>query len=184
MLFRGRQPASVVWRRFRSGVDAFTYAERRGVHEARVAAGAERVVDLLHALTEELAPTVDVALHDVRTGGRWSARDASLPQVREAIARLKVPLAVYGGVELAVFTPEDQLTLTPDLVLYVHARTDRWLYLLQGKGLEEAARPALETVALRPEQYGDAPELTTLLPAVVARLGLQAVAGPPGARGG
>lgn len=172
MLFRGRQAASVVWQRFRPAVDEFTFAERDGHTEARVAASAERVVDLLGVLAEQLPPAVDVRLRDVRTGRRWSGHEVALPDVREAVARLKVPLAAYGGVELDVFTDEDQLALTPDLVLYVYARTDRWLYLLQGKGLVEATRPPLETIPLRPEEYGDAPELSAMLAALAERLGL------------
>ena len=60
--------------------------------------------------------------------------------MREAVARLKILLARYGGVELAVFTADDQLTLNPYLELFIYARTDRWLYLLEGKGLEEQSR--------------------------------------------
>ena len=68
MLFRGRQPAPSVWRRFRSGTDDFTFAREGDHYEARVAANAERVVDLLHALSEHLPPAVDVAIEDVRAG--------------------------------------------------------------------------------------------------------------------
>ena len=46
----------------------------------------------------------------------------------------------FGGVEFAVYTSDDQLTLNPHLELFIYARTDRWFYLLQGKGLEEQAR--------------------------------------------
>ena len=43
MLFRGRNPDVTVWKRFRSGVDGFTF-EKKGEHyEAYVAANAERV---------------------------------------------------------------------------------------------------------------------------------------------
>ncbi len=173
MLFRGRQPASAVWRRFRSGVDDFTFVQEEGLCEARVAANAERVVELLHALSEYLPPAVDVALEDVRTGRRWRGVDVGLPDVREAVARLKVPLAAYGGVELAVYSTEDQLTLTPDVELYVYARTDRWLYVLQGKGLVETRTPEPETWRLQPHEFGDAPELSDALAAAAERLGLE-----------
>ena len=66
MLFRGRQPAPSVWRRFRSGTDDFTFARAGDHYEARIAANAERVVDLLHALSEQLPPAVDVAIEDLR----------------------------------------------------------------------------------------------------------------------
>src|SRR5690606_35896287 len=96
------------------------------------------------------------------------------PDVREAIARLKVPLAVYGGVELSVYTSEDQLSLTPDLELYVYARTDRWLYILQGKGLVETVTAAPEAWRLRPEELGAAPELSDAIGSAAERLGLGA----------
>ena len=57
-----------------------------------------------------------------------------LPDVRDTIARLKLLLARFGGVELSVYTPEDQLTLNPHLELFIYSRTDRWLYLLEGEG--------------------------------------------------
>ena len=172
MLFRGRQPAPSVWRRFRSGADDFTFTREGDHYEARVAANTERAVDLLHALTEHLPPAVDVAIEDVRERRVWRGVDVALPDVREAIARLKVPLAVYGGVELSVYTSEDQLTLTPDLELYVYARTDRWLYILQGKGLVETLTPPPESWRLRPEELGPAPELVESLSAAAERLGL------------
>jgi hypothetical protein len=172
MIFRGRQPAPSVWRRFRSGADDFTFARVGEHYEARVATNAERAVDLLHALAEHLPPAVDVAVEDVRAGRTWLGGDVALPDVREAIARLKVPLSVYGGVELAVYTGEDQLTLTPDLELYVYARTDRWLYILQGKGLVETLTAPPEAWRLRPEELGPAPELVEALSATAERLGL------------
>ena len=173
MLFRGRQPASSVWRRFRSGTDDFTFARVGAHYEARVVANAERVVDLLHALAEELPPAVDVAIRDVRLARDWRGLDVALPDVREAIARLKVLLAAYGGVELAVYTDEDQLTLTPDLELYVYARTDRWLYVLQGKGLVETERVAPDGWRLQPDELGPAPELGDALAATAERLSLE-----------
>lgn len=173
MLFRGRQPAPSVWRRFRSGTDDFTFTRVGDHYEARVAANAERVVDLLHALCEQLPPAVDVAIEDVRSGRAWRGVDVALPDVREAVARLKVALAAYGGVELAVYTADDQLTLTPDLELYVYARTDRWLYILQGVGLTETLTPAPEAWRLRPEELGPAPELADALAAAAERLALE-----------
>jgi hypothetical protein len=112
MLFRGRQPAASVWRRFRAGADEFTFAEVDGHFEARVATNAERAVDLLHVLTEQLPPAVDVWVEDLRGRRAWRGAEVALPDVRETIARLKVPLAAYGGVEVAVYSAEDQLKLT------------------------------------------------------------------------
>jgi len=182
MLFRGRQPAASVWRRFRSGADEFTFAEAEGHYEARVATNAERAVDLLYVLTEQLPPAVDVWVEDVRGRRAWRGLDVALPDLREAVARLKVTLAAYGGVEFAVYSADDQVTLTPDLELFVYARSDRWLYILQGKGLVETQTPEPEGFALTPDQLGDAPELAESLEAAAERLGLES-AGPREAAG-
>src|SRR5438874_3953415 len=137
MFFRGRHAEASIWRRFRASADGFTFGSEDGYFSAHVVANAERVVDLFHSLTEQLPPAVDVALDDLRSGRSWKGESLPLDDVREQIARLKVLLGRYGGVELSVFTSEDQLTLTPYLELYVYARTDKWSYLLEGKGLEQ-----------------------------------------------
>ena len=172
MIFRGRQPESVVWRRFRSGLDVFSFEKDGDVYCAHVVANAERVLDLLHALSSHLPPAVDVALDDIRSGRRWKGEGAALPDVRDAVARLKLPMATYGGVELAVYTPDDQLTVTSSLELYLYSRSDRWLYILLGKGLVEHD----ELVATRWEgdgALGAAPELASAIDQTVERLSLE-----------
>jgi hypothetical protein len=173
MLFRGKQPETSVWRRFRSGADDFTFTKEEGYYEARVVANAERVVDLLHALAEELPPAVDVAVEDVREQRKWRGLAIALPDVRDAVARLKAPLAAYGGVELAVYSAEDQLTLTPDLELYIYARTDRWVYILQGKGLHEVHSFGPESWRFDADALGTAAELSDAVAAAAERLGLE-----------
>jgi hypothetical protein len=173
MFFRGRQPETSVWRRFRADEDGFTY-ERRGEHYiARVAANAERVVDLFHALSEALPPAVDVTVEDGRSGVTWSGRQVALPDVREGIARLKVPLATHGGVEIAVFSPEDQITLSAHLELFLFARTDHWLYVLQGKGLVERSSLPPRSWRFSAARASAAPDLAQALGATVDRLGLR-----------
>lgn len=172
MFFRGRQPETSIWRRFRAGIDGFTFTKEKEYYVAHVVANAERMVDLLHALCEELPPAVDVAIEDFRTGRSWQGRDVALPDVRDAIARLKVPLAAYGGVEFSVYSPEDQLTLNQHLELFVYARTDRWLYVLQGKNLQEHRTVRTKSWKLRRGEFQPAPELVDLLSATAERLGL------------
>ena len=173
MFFRGRSPEQSVWKRFRSGIDGFTFLKESDYYAAHLVANAERVVDLFHALTEHLSPAVDVAVEDARSGRKWKAENVALPDVRDALARLKVPLATYGGVEFSVYTPEDQLTLNTHLELFIYARTDRWLYILQGKGLQEQRMVRTKSWKLSRTQFPPAPELEDALASAVERLGLR-----------
>lgn len=172
MFFRGRQPEASVWRRFRSIVDGFTFAKRGDHYAAHAVANAERVVDLFHALTEQLPPAVDVAVEEVRSRRKWSGAAVALPDVREAIGRLKTALVANGGVEFSVYTDDDQLTLDPQLELYAYGRTDRWLYVLQGKGLQEVRGVRSKSWKRRPEEFPPAAELDAALAGAVKFLGL------------
>jgi hypothetical protein len=172
MIFRGRQPEATVWRRFRSGLDGFAFWKSDDHYVARVVTTAERALDLFHALSASLPPAVDIAIDDRRRGQSWTGVGVALPDARDAIARLKLPLSTYGGVELAVYTPDEQLTLTPGLEVYVYARSDRWLYILLGKGLVEQERLAPR----RPDGDGPptpAPELESAIDLTVEQLGLE-----------
>jgi len=175
MFFRGRQPEGSVWRRFRAGTDGFSFIREDDYYAAHVAANAERVVDLFHALTEHLPPAVDVALEDVRSGLSWKGENIALPDVREVIARMKSPLSTFGGVEFAVYTSEDQLTLNPHLELYIYSRSDRWLYLLEGRGLEEQARVRPKSWKINRQSFPAAPDLVNAVATAAERLALQRV---------
>ncbi|MBA2708215.1 MAG: hypothetical protein H0U59_10480 [Gemmatimonadaceae bacterium] len=172
MLFRGRNPDVTVWKRFRSGLDGFTFSKQGTHYEAYIAANAERVVDLFHTLSEQLSPAIDLVLADLRSEATWQGESVALPDVRDAVARLKVPLATYGGVEISLYTPDDQLTLTPQLELYIYARSDRWLYLLQGKGLEERASLADRAWGSQAWDHAPAPTLSAAINAAAERLSL------------
>jgi len=173
MIFRSRPQQVTVWRRFRSGHDGFTFEESpEGYFEAHVAANAERAVDLTHLLAEHLPPAVDVALTDHRSKTTWQGTDVALPDVRDAIARLKIPLATYAGVDITIYTPEDQLSLTAELDLYAFGRSDRWLYLLQALGLEQYGAVAEKGWRGQPWDRSPATVLTTALVAAAERLSL------------
>lgn len=173
MFFRGRQAEATVWQRFRSSADGFTFAKQDDYFSAHVVANAERVVDLFHSLTEQLPPVVDLMLDDHRSGRSWKGESLPLDDVREQIARLKVLLARYGGVELSVYTSEDQLTINPYLELFIYARTDRWYYLLEGKGLEEQRLVRTKSWKQRRAQFPAAADLVNAIQTAVERLGLQ-----------
>lgn len=172
MLFRGRQPDQSIWKRFRTSADGFTFIEEGDHYTAHVVANAERIVDLFHALSEQLSPAVDVVIDDSRAGVVWKGESLALPDVRDAIARLKVLLSQHGGVELSVFTTEDQLTMNQYLELFVYARTDRWLYVLQGKGLQEQRAVRTKSWKMKRGDFPAAPELDRAIQGVVERLGL------------
>src|SRR2546430_16653710 len=97
MLFRTKTPDSTVWKRFRSGQDGFTFTRTGDIYEAKVVANAERVVDLFYTLSELMAPAVDVFIYDARSKTSWRGETVALPDIRDAVARLKMPLSTYGG---------------------------------------------------------------------------------------
>lgn len=173
MFFRGRQPEASIWRRFRVSPDGFTFVHEEDLYTAHVVANAERVVDLFHTLAEQLPPAVDVVIEDLRSGRSWKGEAVALPDVRESIARLKNLLARYGGVELSAYTGDDQLTLNPYLELFIYARSDRWLYLLEGKGLEEQASVDTKSWKTGRQHFPAAPDLVNAVTAAAERLGLQ-----------
>lgn len=174
MFFRGRDPEPSMWKRFRSAADGFTFANEGEYYAAHLVANAERVVDLFLSLLEHLPPAVDVALVDARSGQSWKGERLALPDVRDALARIKVLLAVHGGVEVAVFTSEDQVTLNPMLELFIYARTDRWLYLLKGKGLEEQRLVRTRSWRMARREYPEAPDLVAAVAALADSLHLSA----------
>ena len=173
MLFRTRTPDSTVWKRFRSGQDGFTFTRTGDVYEAKVVANAERVVDLFYTLSELMAPAVDVYIHDMRSQMSWAGQSMALPDVRDAVARLKVPLATYGGVEITLYTGEDQLTLTPQLELFIYSRSDRWVYLLTSMNLEERASLEDRLWGMASWERAPAPALSDAVAAAAERLSIK-----------
>ena len=174
MFFRGKQPDGSIWKRFRASMDGFTFVEEDDYYAAHVVANAERVVDLFYALSEQLSPAVDLVIDDKRAGRVWKGDALALPDVRDALARLKVLLAQHGGVEVSVHTVDDQLTLNPYLELFIYARTDRWLYLLEGKGLQEQRMVRTKSWKVKRDDFPAAPELDNAIAAAAERLGLVA----------
>ncbi len=145
------------------------------IHRVVVGTNAERVLDTLHAMCVYLAPAVDFALHDRRSGMRWEGALLALPEVRETVGRLRLPLASYGGVDLSVYTGDDQLTLTAELLLVVQARTDRWTFLLDELGFLERREMPRPTWRLASDAWYPARSLYEALEAAAHRLGLQAM---------
>jgi hypothetical protein len=172
VFFRGREPDTSVWKRFRTAADGFTFSKEADYFVAHVVSNAERVTELFHALTAHLPPAIDVAVEDARTGKKWRGERLALPDVREQLARVKVALATYGGVEIATYTSEDQITLNPQLELFIYARTDQWLYILQGKGLEERRTVRTRSWRLKHHDYAPAPEVSEAIEHLASALSL------------
>jgi len=149
MLFRGKQPEGSIWRRFRASSDGFTFDEHDGIYTAHVVANAERVVDLFWTLTDLLGPAVDVHIDDLRSGRSWHGESLPLPDVRDAIARLRLLLE-----------------------LYIYSKSDKWLYLLEGRGLEEMDRVQTRSWRIKRQAFPAAPDLVNALAGASERLGL------------
>jgi len=172
-LFRTKTPDSTVWKRFRSGHDGFTFTRTGDVYEAKVVANAERVVDLFYTLSELMAPAVDIHIKDERSQSTWAGQMVALPDVRDAVARLKVPLSTYGGVEITIFSPEDQLTLSAQLELFIYSRSDRWMYLLNSMNLEERASLEERLWGIESWERAPAPALSDAVAAAAERLSIK-----------
>lgn len=177
VFIRGPHQEASVWRHFRGEGDGFSFAARGGMHEAVVMANADRAVELFLALIEHLDPAVRLELEDVRTGDRWGGDDLALGDVRDAVTRLKSVLSSYAGAEVTIVSDDDQLTLTFNLEIFVYARTDRWLYLLQGKGLRRVARLRPRSWRLQRGEFAPAPEVSRALKQTAERLGLAGTTG-------
>ena len=173
MLFRGKRPDTTVWKRFRSGHDGFTFTRTGDIYEAKVVANDERVVDLFFTLSELMAPAVDVYIRDMRSQTTWAGETIALPDVRDAVARLKVPLSTYGGVEVTLYSPDDQMTLTPQLELYIYSRSDRWVYLLTSMNLEERSSIEERMWGMASWERAPAPALSDAVAAAAERLSIK-----------
>lgn len=173
MLFRGKQPEASIWRRFRANTDGFTFSESEGVYSAHVVANAERVVDLFWSLSDLLSPAVDLYIEDLRSGRRWKGEALPLPDVRDMVARLRLLIARFGGTEISVYDAEDQFSLTANLELYIYSRSDKWLYRLEGRGMEERAHVQPKSWKINKQSYPAAPDLVSALADAAERLRLQ-----------
>ena len=173
MLFRGKQPEASIWRRFRASTEAFTFVEADGVFTAHIVANAERVVELFWTLAELLSPAVDFHVDDLRSGRSWHGEALPLGDVRDMIARLRLLLARFGGTQVSVYTSDDQLSLNEHLELYIYSKSYKWLYLLEGRGLEEMNELESRSWRIARHAFPPAPDLVNALAAATERLGLQ-----------
>ena len=143
------------------------------VRVLRVHANGERAVELFLRFSAHLDTLVDVVMTNQRDAAVWQGELRDLGEVREALGRLRWPLASYGGVEVTLVTPSDQLSLMPSLELIICSRD----------GTDWPMRLAAERVRLAsfaPAEWStdkvpltEAPELTAALDLVIQRLELE-----------
>jgi hypothetical protein len=172
MLFKSRSPETNLEQRFRAKGDVFAFRKEGDIHVAEIRAGAERAVDLFAQLVEEMPAVVDFSLECLRTRREFIGSKLALAEVRETIARLKVPLVAWGGVEISVHTADEQVALSAMLDPWIFARSDRWLYLLIGQGLEERADLTERGWSMARGDFTGAPELVEAVSAAAERLTL------------
>lgn len=153
----------------------WSVAHRDGdVRVWRVHTPGERAVDLFIRLSSHLEAVVDVVIEHPRDGVTWHGDLQFLPEVREALGRLRWPLASSGGVELTLVTADDQLTLMPSLELVIYARNDRWVALLEAEGIQPRERAPRALWQPAAATLPPAPELSAALATMADRLGLEA----------
>ncbi len=159
--------------RFRPTPDWYVARRRAGLVECFVWSPAERLLRSYLSLLEQLDADVDVAVESRRDDVRWRGERIGRDEVRAALAPLQRPLTTHGGVELSVYTADDQLTITPELALVIYARSDRWLYLLDAAGFVERAE--VPTADWQPPSAlpDPVPSLARLLGEIATRLALE-----------
>lgn len=158
--------------RFRSGADWFTVSELDGLFTCVIGANSERAVDLLQTLSLQLPEAFSVSISSLRERMSWWDNACSRAEVRDVLARLRVLLAGYGGVEFAIYTSEDQITLTPELQLVVYSRSPKWRALLIDMGMEEKPEAPAPVWIVSRDALIPAPELSDSLMLAVRRLAL------------
>lgn len=173
MFIRGDHPEAVIWHRLRPTIDGFVFGRRDGWFEAQLMPSADRTLDLLLAMLEHFPPAVRVHLDDWRSNRQWEDSDLATLDVRDAVARARQGLSTYAGVELSVMSGDEQITLSGNLELFVHARTDRWLYLLQGKGLRRVGTLRSRSWRLSRREFGASEATEAAVRLIVERLQLR-----------
>lgn len=158
--------------RFRSGADWFTEAELDGIFTFTIGANSERAVDLMQSLTQMFPESFSVSISTLRERQSWWDNSCSRSEVRDVLARLKTLLAGFGGVEFAIYTADDQLTLTPELQLIVYARSAKWRDLLLDMGLEMREEIPAPVWCVSRDSLVPAPELSDSVLLAVRRLAL------------
>lgn len=172
-VFRERRDGVVDARRFRS--DDVTFAVRHHVDRWHVVAapGAEVAVELFLELAAHVGSPTRVIVDDRRSGVVLESPPLLLGTVRDALVRLRLVVARFGGVGITLAADGEAFGLTPWLTVECDAPTDRWRYLFEGRGLVPAASVPPKHWR-RPDARWDAvPEVSAAVQEAAERLELQ-----------
>jgi hypothetical protein len=179
MFIREHSEEVHAWQHTRRSGDGFTFGVRNGLHEARLAPNADRAVELFLAITEHFGPFCRLVVDDWRDGRRWGAADLATSDVREAVARARHVLTAHAGTEVTLVADGEQATVTANLAVRVYAPTDRWLYLLQGKGLRRMHALRRRSWVLGRGEFPPVAESREMVRQLAGRLHLELEAGAP-----
>ncbi len=172
MLFRDGRQQEVPLNRFRADTIPFTFARAEDGYVARVATSAETVLELLRDLSDYLGPALTVTVTDRRHRETWRAEGVALPDARDGVSRMRLVLARFGGVDVALDDGEEALVLTAHLELELRARTDRWYYVLTGLGRVEAATVPRKRWTRCDRDWVAEPDVRVAVEHGVSRMGL------------
>jgi len=173
--WRDRPVGTSLWQRFRTAPEGFTASEEEGGYWAfHVVAGTDRIVELFLAMLSELPAEVSVEIDDKRAGRAWKGERRAVAAVRAALEPLRALLAAHGGVEVTVFTEDDQLTLNPKLELFIYSHSQRWAPRLAGKGLDEQRLVRTRSWRTSTVDVAPVPALSAAVSAAAAALSLEA----------
>ncbi|HUO52292.1 MAG TPA: hypothetical protein VMT93_07225 [Gemmatimonadaceae bacterium] len=171
--FGDRPVGGSFWQRFRTAAEGFTVTREPNEPTAwHVVTGAGRAVELFVELLGELPPSVSLEIADAHTGRRWQGTDCDTTGVRGALAPLREALVAHGGVEITVFSKDDQVTLNPVLELFLYSTGDRWTEILRAHGLPEERLVRTHSWKLRRQGLTPAPALSDAVAGAAAALRL------------
>lgn len=167
--------SSDVAMRFHRDAEWYVASRTQDLYVFRIHANSERVVELFLRLTTHLDDLVELVITHERDAVSWRATTRFLPTVREALGRLRWPLASFGGTELSLITEDDQVTLTPLLELVIYSHQTQWRERLEAEGVFQREQLPTPLFDPRTVPWSPAPELTQALASVVERLKMEQV---------
>ncbi|MCC6244741.1 MAG: hypothetical protein IT353_17985 [Gemmatimonadaceae bacterium] len=166
---------SDVAQRFHRDSDWFVVSRQGAFDVYRAHANSERSVELFLRWTADIEPIVSLHIDHPRDGRRWHAVNRFLPEVREALGRLRWPLAAFGGLEITIVSENEQITLMTCLDVVIYSTRDRWRAVVLSEGLTEHEQVPVPVVDPTRIPWSAAAELSDALAVAVERLSLQEI---------